>query len=95
MRPSGVSKSTLLYIFGMLDSASSDEYFFYEEQHKRHYEQESQTRQLMLILTFLILFVTALGLYGLASYATQERMKEQAVSIRDPQEAVGVFLVRV
>jgi putative ABC transport system ATP-binding protein len=31
MRPSSAAKSTLLYIFGMLDSASSDECFFYEE----------------------------------------------------------------
>ncbi len=55
------------------------EYFFFEEQYKNYYDQEGQTRQLMLILTFLILFVTALGLYGLASYATQEKMKEIAI----------------
>ena len=55
------------------------EYFFFDEYYKTYYDQETQTRQLMLILTILILFVTALGLYGLASYATQEKMKEIAI----------------
>ncbi len=55
------------------------EYYFYAERYKAYYKQEAQTRQLMMILTALILFVTALGLYGLASYTAQERMKEMAI----------------
>lgn len=55
------------------------EYYFFDTRYKTYYDQESQTRQLMLILTLLVLFVTALGLYGLASYATQEKMKEIAI----------------
>ncbi|MBU1013344.1 MAG: ABC transporter permease [Bacteroidetes bacterium] len=55
------------------------EYYFFAERYKTYYKQEGQTRQLMSILTVLILLVTALGLYGLASYATQERMKEIAI----------------
>ena len=44
----------------------------------------------MLILTLLILFVTALGLYGLASYTTQERMKEIAI-----RKAIGASVLKI
>jgi len=66
------------------------EYFFFDEQYKTYYKQEKQTSQLMLILTILILFVTALGLYGLASYASQERMKEIAI-----RKAMGASIMRI
>jgi len=55
------------------------EYYFFAERYKTYYNQEVQTRQLMLILTLLILLVTAMGLYGLASFATQQKMKEIAI----------------
>lgn len=66
------------------------EYFFFNERYNTYYAQEWQTRQLMVILTILILFVTALGLYGLASYATQERMKEIAI-----RKAIGASVMRI
>ena len=66
------------------------EYYFFNERYKTYYNQENQTRQLMLMLTILILFVTALGLYGLASFTAQERMKEMAIC-----KAMGASIKRI
>jgi putative ABC transport system permease protein len=66
------------------------EYYFYKERYQNYYNQERQTKQLMSILTMLILFVTALGLYGLASYATQEKMKEIAI-----RKAIGASVMSI
>lgn len=66
------------------------EYYFFKERYQTSYNQETQTRQLMFILTFLVLFVTALGLYGLASFTTQEKMKEIAI-----RKAIGASVTGI
>lgn len=55
------------------------EYYINSEKNKSYYKKEEQSSQLMLLLTLLVIFVTLIGLYGLASFTVEGRMKEIAI----------------
>jgi putative ABC transport system permease protein len=54
----------------------SFEYFFLDEDFKRFYEKEERLSQMIGILTFLGIFITGLGLWGLSLQSTEQRIKE-------------------
>ena len=52
------------------------EYFFLDEDFKRLYEKEERLSQMISFLTYLGIFITCLGLWGLSSLSTEQRIKE-------------------
>jgi putative ABC transport system permease protein len=52
------------------------EYFFLDEDFKRMYEKEERLGRMIGVLTFLGIFITGLGLWGLSSLSTEQRIKE-------------------
>lgn len=52
------------------------EYFFLEDELTKLYKDEEVLGQLSLILTAIIIFIATLGLFGLAAFMTEKRMKE-------------------
>jgi putative ABC transport system permease protein len=55
------------------------DYFFLDQNYDRLYRSEKRTAELISYFTFLALFVASLGLFGLVSYASEQRTKEIAV----------------
>ena len=55
------------------------EYFFLDEDFKRFYEKEERLSQMISFLTYLGIFITCLGLWGLSSLSTEQRIKEIGV----------------
>lgn len=55
------------------------EYFFLDEDFKRLYEKEERLGRLIAFLTYLGIFITCLGLWGLSSLSTEQRIKEIGV----------------
>jgi putative ABC transport system permease protein len=55
------------------------EYQFLEEHFKEVYRTDSQITQMVGILTFLAILISCLGLFGLASYSAERRIKEIGV----------------
>jgi putative ABC transport system permease protein len=52
------------------------EYFFLDEDFKRLYEKEERLSRMIGTLTFLGIFITGLGLWGLSLLTTEQRVKE-------------------
>ncbi len=52
------------------------EYFFLDDDFKRMYGKEERLGQMIGTLTFLGIFITGLGLWGLSSLSTEQRTKE-------------------
>jgi putative ABC transport system permease protein len=55
------------------------EYYFLDQNYDRLYRAEKRTGTLIGCFTFLALFISGLGLFGLVSYAAEQRSKEIAV----------------
>src|SRR5690606_15036871 len=51
-------------------------YFFLDEYFNRQYRSEEQFGRLFLNFAILAIFISCLGLFGLASYSTAQRVKE-------------------
>lgn len=56
------------------------EHFFLDETLKNFYQSEQRTSKLVKTAMFMAIFISCLGLFGLASFTTTQRMKE--ISIR-------------
>jgi putative ABC transport system permease protein len=52
------------------------EYSFLDEDYESLYMNEAQTRKLFSIFSFLAIFIACLGLFGLASFSAQRRIRE-------------------
>jgi putative ABC transport system permease protein len=52
------------------------EYFFLDEDYNIQYRSEERTGKLFAVFTFLGFFIACLGLFGLASFTSQQRTKE-------------------
>ena len=52
------------------------EYYFLDEDFKRFYQKEERLSQMISILTYLGIFISCLGLWGLSSLSTKQRVKE-------------------
>ncbi len=51
-------------------------FYFFDDIFDRYYRDEIQTRKIISLFTFLGLFVSCLGLFGLATFITEQRTKE-------------------
>jgi len=76
---SEVLKSTEL-IIKEIAPESPFEYEFLEDTLRSSYKVEEKLNVLFLVLSVIAIFISSLGLYGVATFATQSRMKE--ISIR-------------
>jgi putative ABC transport system permease protein len=52
------------------------EYSFLDEDYYRLYKSEQQTQKITLLFSFLAILISALGMYGLASFTAERRTKE-------------------
>jgi len=55
------------------------EYSFLDEDYGRLYFSEQRTQKLSFTFTFLALFISSLGMFGLASYTAEQRTKEVGI----------------
>jgi putative ABC transport system permease protein len=69
------------------------EYFFLDEDFKRLYEKEERLSQLISALTFLGIFITCLGLWGLSSLSTEQRIKEIGIRKILGSSVSGIILL--
>jgi len=76
---SGVLKSTES-ILKEIDPQSPFEFEFLEDAISKAYSSEQKLYILFLVLSVIAIFISSLGLFGLATFATQSRIKE--ISIR-------------
>ena len=53
---------------------------FWKIRYRQSYSERQKTEPLFLVLSVIAIFISSLGLFGLATFATQSRMKE--ISIR-------------
>lgn len=67
-------------VWNSLPLNSPFEYSFMDEDFAHLYHAEQQTQSIIAILSGLAIFIACLGLFGLASFMTEQRMKE--ISIR-------------
>jgi putative ABC transport system permease protein len=52
------------------------DYSFLDEDYYRLYKSEQQTQKITLLFSFLAILISALGMYGLASFTAEQRTKE-------------------
>lgn len=69
------------------------EYFFLDDDFQRFYGKEERLRQLIGALTFLGIFITGLGLWGLSSLSTEQRIKEIGIRKVMGASAPGIILL--
>lgn len=55
------------------------EYSFLDEDYGRLYLSEQRTQKISFTFTFLAIFISSLGMLGLASYLTEQRAKEVGI----------------
>jgi putative ABC transport system permease protein len=55
------------------------EYSFLDEDYERLYVSEQRTQNLSFTFTFLAIFISSLGMFGLASYTAEKRTKELGI----------------
>lgn len=66
------------------------EYHFLDDQFQELYQAENRTKQVVGFITVIAMLLALLGVYGLVSFAVQERTKEMAV-----RKVLGVTLASV
>jgi putative ABC transport system permease protein len=69
------------------------EYFFLDEDFSRLYAKEERLSQMIGILTYLGIFITCLGLWGLSSLSTEQRIKEIGIRKILGASVSGVILL--
>ncbi|MBD2702318.1 ABC transporter permease [Spirosoma sp. BT702] len=55
------------------------DYFFVDERYNEQYKDDQQSEQIFTIASLLAIFIACLGLFGLATYMTEQRTKEIGV----------------
>ncbi len=68
--------ATVQGIFERYNSAYPFEFKFVDEQYQKKFKTITLTRKLATIFSLLTFFITGLGLFGLASYTAEQRIKE-------------------
>lgn len=72
-------KETIAYLekkWNEVETGRPFEYFFLDEELTQLYKDEEVLGQFSLVLTAIIILIAALGLFGLAAFMTEKRMKE-------------------
>ncbi len=75
----GSEKNALMFIEQMWNKTAPNrpfEYFFLDEELGELYNDEENLSKLSLIFTFIVIFIAALGLLGLASFLAEQKTKE-------------------
>ncbi len=67
------------------------EYFFLDDDFKRQYQSEERFGEVFMTFSLLAIFISCLGLFGLASYTAQQRTKE--IGIRKIVGATATSIV--
>lgn len=62
--------------YRQFDKSNPIEFHFLDQNFARQYEAESKQEQLSLVFTILAIFIACLGLFGLAAFTAQQRVKE-------------------
>jgi putative ABC transport system permease protein len=63
-------------IWNKINPNSPFEYSFLDADFQRNYKTEEQSSKLIQLFTFLAIFISSLGLFGLASFVAEQRTKE-------------------
>jgi putative ABC transport system permease protein len=63
-------------VYRSFDAASPFEYHFLDENFQRQYATEEHEGRLLLVFTALAIFIACLGLFGLVTFAVEQRTKE-------------------
>jgi putative ABC transport system permease protein len=80
-------------IFGQYNPAYPYEYYFVDQQYERKFKFEMLTGKLASIFAGLAVFISCLGLFGLAAYTAEQRLKE--IGVRKVLGATRISLVRL
>ncbi|KAA0988831.1 ABC transporter permease [Dyadobacter aurulentus] len=78
----GTETSSLRHIattFSRLFPLNSYSYKFMDEENRKRYESEAKWKQIMLFGTILTIFISCIGLFGLATLSAERRTKEIGV----------------
>lgn len=67
------------------------EYVFLDDDFNRLYQSEIRTRQIVTIFSTLAIFIACLGLFGLASFTTEQRTKEIGIRKTMGASVAGIF----
>ena len=82
IRKGGNTREALTHIesiFNKYDSESLFTYTFLDEEYERNFINEERTGKLASFFAFLAIFISCLGIFGLASYVAEQRTKEIGV----------------
>ena len=82
IRKGGNTREALAHmesIFSKYDSESLFTYTFLDEEYERNFINEERTGKLATFFAFLAIFISCLGIFGLASYVAEQRTKEIGV----------------
>ena len=74
--PVRIALSKIEMVFKKYNPASPFEYKFIDEEYARKFSDEEQTGSLATIFSVLAVFISCLGLFGLASFVAEQRTKE-------------------
>jgi putative ABC transport system permease protein len=66
-------------VYKQFDKTNPVEFHFLDQNFARQYDAEQKQEQLSLIFTVLAVFIACLGLFGLAAFTAQQRIKEIGV----------------
>lgn len=72
----GEAISRIQPVFGKLDPSSPFEYKFVDEEYGRKFATEQRIGTLSTLFTCLAIFISCLGIFGLASFIAEQRIKE-------------------
>jgi ABC-type antimicrobial peptide transport system permease subunit len=78
-RPSAESLEKIKEIFTKYDPASPFEYKFVDEDYARKFASEERVGKLASFFAILAIFISCLGIFGLASFVAEQRTKEIGV----------------
>ena len=82
IRKGGNTREALAHIesiFSKYDSESLFTHTFLDEEYERNFINEERTGKLATFFAFLAIFISCLGIFGLASYVAEQRTKEIGV----------------
>ena len=66
-------------VWGKVNKGTPFEYSFMDDDFQKNYEKEKRTSTITISFTLIAIFIACIGLYGLASYTTEQRKKEVGI----------------
>ena len=93
--------ATIEKLYRELFPGNPFDYFFADEAYDKQYEQEKALAGLFIVASIVAVLIACLGLFGLAAYAAQQRVKEIGVrkvlgaSVPDIAKLLSIDFVRL